>query len=153
VGFPAAIVSVQHLDPKHNSHMAQILGKRTGLQVTEAREGARLAPGLVFIAPPDRHLLVNPDETLSLSQTKTVHFVRPAADLLFESVAGSFKTRAIAGVKAIKKTGGTVIVQDKDTSEFFGMPSAAIATGCADYILPLNEISRHLITLVTGVGR
>ena len=164
VDFPAAIVIVQHLDPKHNSQMAHILGKRTSLRVQEAKEGDRLHPGLVFIAPPDHHLLVNPDETLSLSHTELVHFVRPSADLLFESVAGSYKTKAIAvvltgtgfdggmGVRAIKKMGGTVIVQNEATSEFFGMPSAAIATGCADYILPLKDISGELITLVTGAG-
>jgi two-component system chemotaxis response regulator CheB len=164
VDFPAGIVIVQHLDPKHASQMAHILGKRTSLAVREAREGDRLCPGRVYIAPPDRHLLVNPDETLSLTETALVHFVRPSADLLFESVAGSFKTKAIAvvltgtgydggtGVKAIKKMGGKVIVQDEATSQFFGMPSVAIATGCADYILPLNEISRELMTLVTGAS-
>jgi two-component system, chemotaxis family, protein-glutamate methylesterase/glutaminase len=163
VDFPAAIVIVQHLAPKHSSQMAHILGRRTSLQVSEAREGDRLHSGLVFIAPPDQHLLVNSDQTLSLSRTEHVHFVRPSADRLFQSVASIFTTKAIAvvltgtgydgrtGVEAIKKEGGTVIVQDEATSEFFGMPSAAIATGCADYILPLNEISGELLTLVTGV--
>ena len=98
--------------------------------------------------------------TLSLSQTELVHFVRPSADLLFESVAATSKQRAIAvvltgtgvdgnmGVRAIKKMGGTVIVQDEQTSEFFGMPFAAIQTGCADFILPLDEIPKALLTLV-----
>lgn len=165
VDFPAAIVIVQHLDPKHDSQMAHILGRRTSLQVKEARDGDHLAPGLVYVAPPDWHLLVNPDGTLSLSHMDPVHFVRPSADRLFESAAGSFKAKAIAvvltgtgfdggmGVRAIKGMGGTVIVQDEATSDFFGMPSAAIATGCADYILPLDKISGELMTLVTGVSR
>jgi two-component system, chemotaxis family, protein-glutamate methylesterase/glutaminase len=164
-GFPAAIVVVQHLDPKHRSMMADILSRRTNLEVVEAKEGDQLRRCKVYIAPPDRHLLVNEDETLSLSQTKLVHFVRPSADLLFESVAASYKTKAIAvvltgsgsdggtGVRAIKKMGGKVIVQNQDTSDFFGMPSTAIATGCADYILPLEEISSELLRLVTGVNR
>ena len=116
--------------------------------------------GRVFIAPPNRHLLVNSDATISLSQSELVHFVRPSADLLFESVAASYKDRAIAvvltgsgsdgsmGVRAIKKMGGTVIVQDEKTSEFFGMPGAAIQTGSVDFILPLAEISPALVTLV-----
>jgi two-component system chemotaxis response regulator CheB len=116
--FPAAIVVVQHLDPRHRSLMASILSRHTALTVQEAREGDRLRPGMVFIAPPNRHLLVNPDGSLSLSQSELVHFVRPSADLLFESVAASFKERAIAvvltgtgsdgamGVQAIKKMGG-----------------------------------------------
>ena len=163
--FPLAIVIVQHLDPNHRSLMASILNRRTKLDVVEAREGDLLQRSTVYMAPPDRHLLVNSDETLSLSQTELVHFVRPSADLLFESVAASYKTKAIAvvltgsgsdggmGVRAIKKMGGKVIVQDEATSDFFGMPATAIATGCADYILPLNEIAAKIVSLVSGVSR
>lgn len=158
--FPVIIVVVQHLDPRHRSLMAEILSRRTALQVKQAEEGDRLRPAMVFIAPPNRHLLVNPDGTISLSQSELVHFVRPSADLLFESVAARYKDRAIAvvltgtgsdgnmGVRAIKKMGGTVIVQDENTSEFFGMPGAAIQTGTADFILPLDEIASALVTLV-----
>jgi two-component system, chemotaxis family, protein-glutamate methylesterase/glutaminase len=160
--FPVALVVVQHLDPRHRSLMAEILGKRTSLLVKEAREGDALEPGRALIAPPNRHLLVNPDRTVSLSQSELVHFVRPSADLLFESTATAYKERAIAvvlsgsgrdgamGVKAIKKMGGTVIVQDEETSQFFGMPDAARQTGMADFILPLPEIAPALRTLVTG---
>src|SRR5262245_49597542 len=96
--FPAALVVVQHLDPRHRSLMADILSRRTALQVKEAAEGDHLAPGTAYIAPPNRHLLVNPDGTLSLSQSEMVHFVRPSADLMFESAAASFRERAIAVV-------------------------------------------------------
>ena len=159
--FLAAIVVVQHLDPRHRSLMADILSRRTTLKVKEAQEGAQLKPGTAYIAPANRHLLVNPDGTLSLSQSELVHFVRPSADLLFESVAASYKDRAIAvvlsgtgsdgsmGVKAIKKMGGTVIVQDEKSSEFFGMPGAALQTGSVDFILPLDEIPSALQTLVS----
>ena len=159
--FPAAIVVVQHLDPRHRSLMAEILRRRTSLKVEQATEGRQLQPATVFIAPPDRHLLVNPDGTLSLTQSELVHFVRPSADLLFESVAASYKERAIAvvltgsgsdgsmGVGAIKKMGGTVIAQDDKTAEFSGMPGAAIQTGHVDFILALAEIPSALVTLVT----
>jgi two-component system chemotaxis response regulator CheB len=159
--FLAAIVVVQHLDPRHRSLMADILSRRTALHVEEAKEGVRLNPGTAYIAPPNRHLLVNPDGTLSLSQSELVHFVRPSADLLFESVAASYKERSIAvvlsgtgtdgsmGVKAIKKMGGTVIVQDEKTSQFFGMPGAAMQTGCVDFVIPLQEIPSALITLIS----
>ena len=70
--FPAAIVIVQHLDPRHRSLMAGILSHHTQLAVKEAEEGDRLAPGHVYLAPPNRHLLVNPDRTLSLSQSYSV---------------------------------------------------------------------------------
>jgi two-component system, chemotaxis family, protein-glutamate methylesterase/glutaminase len=158
--FPGAIVVVQHLDPRHRSLMAEILGRRVSLPVKQAEERDHLSPSTVYIAPPNRHLLVNPDGSLSLTASELVHFVRPSADLLFESVAASHKERAIAvvltgtgsdgamGVKAIKKMGGTVIVQDEQTAEFFGMPGAAIQTGCADFVLPLREIASALVTLV-----
>ena len=161
--FSAAIVVVQHLDPRHRSLMAEILAKRTVLPVKQAQEGDPVVPGAALIAPPNRHLLVNPDGTVSLSQSELVHFVRPSADLLFESTAASYKDRAIAvvlsgtggdgsmGVRAIKKMGGTVIVQDEKTSEFYGMPGAAMQTGSADFVLPLDEIAPALVTLV-GAG-
>jgi two-component system, chemotaxis family, protein-glutamate methylesterase/glutaminase len=161
VDFPAGIVVVQHLDPRHRSLMADILSRRTALRVKEAQEGARVSPGTAYIAPANRHLLVNPDGTVSLSQSELVHFLRPSADLLFESVAASYKERAIAvvlsgtgsdgamGVRAIKKMGGTVIVQDEKSSEFFGMPGAATQTGCVDFVLPLDEIPSALVTLIS----
>ena len=162
--LPAAIVIVQHLDPRHRSLMANILSRRTSLQVKQAEEGDSLSPATVYIAPPHRHLLVNPDGTLSLSQSELVHFVRPSADLLFESVAASYRHYAIAvvltgtgsdgamGVQAIKKMGGTVICQDEESAEFFGMPGAAIQTGDVDFILSLDEISSALVTLVMKGG-
>ena len=160
--FPAAIAIVQHLAPEHPSFMAEILSRRTNITVKQAQEGDCLTPGTAYVAPPDRHLLVNGDGTLSLSQSKLVHFLRPSADLLFESVAATYKDKAIAlvltgtgsdgamGVEAIKKMGGTVIVQDVKTAEFSGMPSAAIQTGNVDFILPLDEISSALVGLVMG---
>ncbi|MEH1839523.1 MAG: chemotaxis protein CheB [Nostoc sp.] len=160
--FTAAIAIVQHLDPKHPSLMAEILNRHTALSVKQAQEGDCLTPGTTYIAPPNRHLLVNGDGTLSLSQSESVHFLRPSADLLFESVAATYKNRAISlvltgtgrdgamGVKAIKKMGGIVIVQDIKTAEFSGMPSTAIQTGNVDFILPLDKISSTLVTLVMG---
>jgi two-component system chemotaxis response regulator CheB len=121
-----------------------------------------LRPDHVFLAPPDEHLLVNRDGTVTLTHTELVNFVRPSADLLFESVAASYGERAIAvvltgtghdgslGVTAIKQRGGTVIAQDESSSEFFGMPSAAIRTGAVDFVLPLEQIPLALITLLAG---
>jgi two-component system chemotaxis response regulator CheB len=164
VDFPASLLVVQHLDPRHRSLMASILARRTPLSVQQAQQGDRLTAGTVYVAPPDNHLLLNPDRSLSLTRTEMVHFVRPSADLLFESVAASVRERAIAvvltgsgsdgtmGVRAIKKMGGTVIAQDEATSEFAGMPRAAIDTGAVDFVLPLKEIAPALVTLVTTGG-
>ena len=160
--FPAAIAIVQHLDPRHPSLMVDILSRRTTLNVKQGHEGDKVVAGTVYIAPPNNHLLVNSDGTISLTKSELVHFLRPSADLLFESVAASYKDRAIAvvltgtgsdgamGVEAINKMGGTVIVQDEKNAEFPGMPSAAIKTGKVDFILPLKDISSALTTLVTS---
>src|SRR5262249_19427658 len=158
--FSASVLVVQHLDPRHRSLMASILSRRTALKVKEAENGEHIAFGTVYVAPPNRHLLVTPGGSISLSESELVHFVRPSADLLFESVAACYKERAICvvltgtgsdgsmGVQAIKKMGGTVIVQDEKSSEFFGMPSAALQTGSVDFVLPLDEIAPALVTLV-----
>lgn len=158
--FPVAITIVQHLDPLHHSLLVPILSRRTKLIVKQAKAGEQLQSGTVYIAPPDWHLLVNPDGAIALTQTERVNFTRPAADLLFESVANSFKQRAIAvvltgmgrdgaaGIKKVKQMGGTTIAQDKNTAEFRSMPNAAIQTQAVDLILPLNQIPLTLVNLV-----
>jgi len=160
---PAAFLVLQHLDAKRPSLLPAILDRRTALRTREAADGDRLEPGTVFVAPAGHHLLVNPGGSLSLSHAELVHFVRPSADLLFESVAASFRDRVVAvvlsgsgvdgaaGAVAVKKTGGTVFVQDEATSDFFGMPGAAIAAGAADRVLPLEEIGPAVVAHVTPV--
>jgi len=158
----AAILIVQHLDPARPSHLADILGRRTPLPVKQAAGKDRLHTGAVFIAPPGAHLLVDPEGTISLSHQPPVHFVRPAADRLFESIAGSFGSRAVAvvltgtghdgatGAQEVKRAGGRVIVQDESTSEFFGMPRSAIDAGQVDLVLPLDKIAPALVALCGG---
>ena len=161
----AAIVIVQHLDPGQRSMMPEILSRRTPLKVKEAEAKEWIQNGTVYIAPPDYHLLVNWDGSLSLNQSAKVNFLRPSADVLFQSVAASYRTRAIAvvltgtgndgalGVKAIKKRGGRVIAQDETTSESFGMPQSAIQTGVVDWILPLEKIAPTLQEWLQGIYR
>jgi two-component system chemotaxis response regulator CheB len=163
--LPAAVLVVQHLDPRHRSLMADLLSRRTDLVARQAKEGERIEPGTVLIAPPDRHMLATEDHRISLTRSALVHYVRPSADLLFESVAGSYRDRAIAvvltgtgsdgaqGVRAVKATGGTAIVQDPKTAAFGGMPDAAVRTGVVDFVLPLDEIASALVRLVCGEDR
>lgn len=160
LNFPAAIAIVQHISANYSSIMADTLSRRTQLQVKQADPKDILRPGTVYIAPAGQHLLVNSDNTLCLFRSELVHYLRPSADLLFESVAASFKQRAIAvvltgmgsddamGVGAIKQMGGKVIAQ-RTTAEFFAMPEAAINTDDVDLVVPLNEIALKLIDLVT----
>ncbi len=160
VGFPVPVVVVQHLDRRHETIIAEVLGRRTKMPVTLAHEGARAEAGTIYIAPPNRHLLVGADGVLTLSSSELVHFVRPSADLLFESVAGAYGPRAIAcvltgtgsdgamGVSAVKSRGGTVIAEDPQLAEFRGMPEAAVASGAVDFVLPLDEIAAVIRGLV-----
>lgn len=160
--FPATILVVQHLSPNYVSHLAEILARKAQLPVKPAENGEKSRPGTIYVAPPDQHLLISADRTLSLTQTELVHFLRPSADVLFKSIAAAYGKRAIAvvltgtgtdgamGVKAIHQTGGKVIVQDPQTAEFNAMPKNAIATGSVDFILPLLEIAEKLIFLVTN---
>lgn len=161
--FPVPIVLVKHLAAEYRSYLAEILGRTTSLTVKQAEDGEEIHRGAIYIAAPNYHLVVKRG-SLALTQTAKIHFSRPSADVLFQSVAESYKERSLAvvltggdsdgaqGVQAIKKMGGVVIAQDRETSKVFGMPAAAIATGCVDYILPLNEIAGAIANLVMTGG-
>ncbi len=160
--FPAAIVIVMHVAPDHKSLLAEILKCRTHLQVAQAHMGDVLVPSKVFVAPPNHHLYVVKGNQLELSSptAEKIHFSRPSAEPLFASVAEVYGKNAIAvvltggdgdgssGVQVIKDKGGTVIAQDRPTSENFSMPETSIRTGDVDYILPLDKIAPMLIALV-----
>jgi len=158
--FPAILV-VQHLDPTHESHMAELLSRRTSIHVKQAEHGEPILPGSVYIAPPDEHLLVGPG-TIQLAHSQLVHFSRPSIDLMFESVAGMYGSRSIGvilsgsnrdgavGMRTIKEAGGTTIAQEPATANFATMPQAAISTGCVDFVVPIGEIGNLLRDLCAG---
>lgn len=160
--FAAPVIVLQHLSPQHHSWLPEILAHRVELPVVQVQGGERLQAGRVYVAPPGLHLLVTPDGLLSLSDLARVRFVRPSADLLFASLAEAWGEGAIAvvltgtgrdgadGVRAIKDHGGTVIAQDEESAEFFGMPGAAFLTGVVDRVLPLERIASALIEMTTG---
>lgn len=159
-GFPVPVLVVQHLDPRHRTVLADVLNRQTDLPVKLAEAGESAQPGTIYIAPPNRHLLAGPGGTLGLSDADPVNFVRPSADLLFESLAGTYGPQALAcvltgsgrdgamGVEAVKARGGTVIAQDPVSAQFKGMPQAAVSTGAVDYVLALEEIGAVLRGLI-----
>ena len=161
--FPGAVVALQHTRPEHTSRLAEILGRRTALQVRPARDGARLEPGLVLVAPPGRHTLVCPDHTIALIGSGQLPPSRPSADLLLTSMALSCRERAVAvvlsgaghdgtaGAAAVKRLGGLVLAQDRATSRDFGMPGSAIAFDeIVDRILALARIGPTLQEMVSA---
>jgi two-component system chemotaxis response regulator CheB len=159
VDFPVPVLIVQHMDPRHRSMLAGLLGRRCRLRVKQATNDEPVHPGTVYIAQPDAHLLVR-EGRLVLTDTKLVHFSRPSIDLLFESVADAYGDRAISvilsgtgmdgadGTRAIKAKGGTTIAQTPASAAHAGMPQAARATGCVDVTLPLEEIGPAIVSLV-----
>lgn len=150
-GFPVPVLVVQHLRRGKPSLLAKILAHHTGLHVWVAVDGVRPAAGSVYVAPPDRHMLLRPNGTLGLADTDPVNFCRPSADVLFRSVADVHGLRSIgvvlsglgrdgaSGLGSILRAGGAAIAQDAG-AEATGMPYAAADIGQADLILPVEEI-------------
>lgn len=162
--FGAAIAVVQHRDPGGRGMLAWVLGRSCPLPVRDAVHGERLCPGVVFLAPSDRHLTAGPGDIFSLDQSEKIHAVRPSAEKLFVSAAENLKSRVIAvvltgaahdgemGVRVVKRMGGTVIAQDEQSSQVFGMPRAAIESGAVDFVLPLASIAAALVGLAQNSG-
>ncbi|MFJ9180143.1 chemotaxis protein CheB [Streptomyces sp. NPDC102360] len=156
----AFVLVVQHLRRSRETRIVPVLSRRTDLRIKLAQDGDDPNLGTVYIAPPDRHLCVGPAKRLALTEEEPVNFARPAADPMFESAAKAYGSRTIAcvltgsdgdgsqGIAAVKKRGGTVIVQDPDTAEFRGMPRSAINTGLVDLVLPLEDIAPAITRLV-----
>jgi two-component system, chemotaxis family, protein-glutamate methylesterase/glutaminase len=161
--LPAAVLVLQHASPGQRSYLSEILGGRTDLAVHQATEGMLLEDGVVCVAPPGVHLLVGSDRHLVLSHLPPLHWCRPSADRLFASLGESYGPLAIAvvltghgvdgaaGAQALRRLGGTVVVQDEATSAFPGMPRAARSAGAVDRVLALGDIAAELESLV-GCG-
>jgi len=150
--FPALVV-IQHLPEGFAGHLARRLDALSRVQVVEAREGAALEPGTAHVAPGGRHLVVRRTEegvALAFDDRPPVWGVRPAADVLFPSLASHFGPRAAGivltgmgrdgavGLRAIGTAGGRTLAQDEGSAIIFGMPRAAAPY--AQKVLPLHEL-------------
>jgi len=159
-GFPAAVVITQHLRRGKRSILARLLAKSCKLQVKEAAGTEPLQPSVVYLAPPDHHLVVE-DNHLNVTEGAPVNFSRPSIDVTFSSVAARCGSRAIGvvlsgggrdgakGLRAIKDAGGTTIVQDPDDARVSMMPLNALAADHVDFMLPISQIGPTLVRLVT----
>lgn len=151
-----AFILVQHLDPTHESMMAELLAYRTSMTVVQATNGMQLERRHLYIIPPGSYLSVS-NGALHLSEPGARHGARLPFDFLLRSLAGEYGERAICvilsgtgadgslGLKAVKEKGGLVIAQDPDEAAFDGMPRNAILTGAVDLVLPLASIPDALI--------
>jgi len=156
--LPAAIMVTQHMPSGFTKSFAGRLNMTSPFKVKEAQSGDQLKQGEVFIAPGNYHLIWDVQDKLALHQGERVHHVRPAFDVMLESlVASSYgviavvltgmgKDGSLATVKLKKqKEFARVIVQEPATSIVRGMPEAVIKTGCQDQVVPLSEISREIV--------
>jgi two-component system, chemotaxis family, protein-glutamate methylesterase/glutaminase len=160
--LPVPILIVQHRGPASDRGLAAMLQDHTALKVLEAEDKAPLAPGTVYIAAPDYHLLVEEPGAIALSTDAPVRSARPSIDVLFETAADAYGPGVLgvlltgasadgaSGLARIKAAGGKAIVQDPATAECATMPAAGIAAAPVDYILPLESIGEYLVTLVEG---
>jgi len=148
--WPAAVAVAFHTGP--GSMLVEVLAPRSRLPVEWATAGAILETRRVYIAPASTHLIINPDGCLALSSAPPIRLFRPSADWLFDSAAASFADRHVAIVlsgmlsdgaftlRDVKRRGGSVLVQDPSTCRYPDMPRAAVATGHADAVLPVDEL-------------
>jgi two-component system chemotaxis response regulator CheB len=158
-GFPTPIVIAQHRSAESGSGaLSRMLSLRSGLDVCEAGDKDAIEPARVYVAPADYHLLVEP-EGFALSTDEMVQHSRPSIDVLFDSAADAYSDQLAAvvltganadgayGLQRVKRRGGVTIVQDPATAEKRDMPAAAIATGAADHVVPLDQIAAKLMEL------
>ena len=159
IHFGIPIIIVQHLSAQSDSHWIHLLNEKSQLNVKEADEKEKITKGYIYIAPPNYHLMIEKDQTFSLTIDERVNFARPSIDVLFESAAEVFKNKLIGivltgsnsdgtnGIIRIKKYGGLAIIQDPTTAESEYMPKSAIAAIIPDHVLSLEKIIELLLKI------
>ena len=151
-----AIVVVQHMPAHFTAALAERLDADSALTVREAENGDRPRPGLVLIAPGDKHLEFDDRGAVVLRDGPLVNGCRPAADVTMQSAARVYGRRTIgvvltgmgrdgtAGALAIRRAEGRTLAQDEESSVIFGMPRSAIEAGAIEEVAPLGEIAARL---------
>ena len=157
--FPYPVILIVHLPSDKKSILAELLNEKCALRVIEATDKEPLSTGSVFLAPPDYHLLVELDKTLSLSSEDPVMYSRPSIDVSFETAAEAFGAGLTAvlltgansdgaqGLSAICNHGGTALIQDPATAVAAIMPESAIKTCPAAKVLTLDQIGCYLLDI------
>lgn len=149
------LVIAQHLSPDHKSFMAQLLGRKAALALSEATDGEVLEQGHVYLVPPQANVIVS-NGALHFVDRAAPHALNLPVDILFESIAAAYKERSVAvvlsgtgsdgrrGAQAIRDAGGYVLAQDPETAQFDGMPTEVIRAGLANAVLPPKQIAAEL---------
>ena len=162
-GSGIAYVVILHMSPEHESKLAEILQSSTAIPVTQVRERIKVEPDHVYVIPPNQNLAMA-DGHLALTHMIGAEERRSPVDLFFRTLAEANEDRGVSvilsgtgangsmGIKRIKEYGGVAFVQDPKEAEYDDMPRNAIATGMADYILPVAEIPAKIISYKDHIG-
>jgi two-component system chemotaxis response regulator CheB len=163
VGLPASApgtVIVQHMPEKFTTSFAERLDAICPVRVKEAENGDHVVPGVVLIAPGNRHMILNRRGATYMVQIKDgprVHYQRPSVDVLFHSVANSAGRNSVGviltgmgadgakGLLALKQKGAATMAQDEASCVVFGMPKEAIRLNAADEIVPLHRMPAAIL--------
>ena len=157
--YSLPIILVQHRSKVSRDLLEEVLQGRCRIQVKQAEEKEKVRSAIVYVAPPDYHLLVEADKTLSLTADAPVRFSRPSIDVLFESAAIAYQDKLIGiiltganndgamGICAIADRGGLTIAQNPQEAAHPSMVQAAIDTMKVNYIWPVSTIRNFLLQL------
>jgi two-component system CheB/CheR fusion protein len=153
-----AFVVIQHLSPHHKSLMAELLSKRTHMQVHRAEDSMQVERNSVYLIPPNRNLRLFHGRLLLSEQDRNTRCINLPIDIFFRSLAEDQGAKAIAivlsgtgsdgssGIRAIKEGLGMVMAQAEESAAFDSMPRSAIATGLVDFVLPPEEMPDQLLS-------
>ncbi|MCJ8339120.1 MAG: chemotaxis protein CheB [Pseudomonadales bacterium] len=157
--FSLPIAIVQHRSADSSGYLAEHLDISAKIKVKDVFDKEPISPGIVYLAPPDYHLLIERGFFFSLSRDDKVNFSRPSIDVLFESAADIYRQACLAiiltgknhdgamGLAKIVATGGTAIVQNPGSAQASEMPIAAIKKVPTASVYTLSQITAYLITL------
>src|SRR5438034_6127576 len=150
-----AFVLVQHLAPKHESMLSELLAKATRMPVVEVTQGMGVQGNHVYVIPPNADMSIS-DSVLHRSPLSPNRGLRMPIDSFFRSLADTYQSRSIGvilsgtasdgtlGLQSIKALGGVTFAQDEESAKYSAMPRNAIAAGIIDFVLPPDEIAREL---------
>ncbi|PZN28546.1 MAG: chemotaxis response regulator protein-glutamate methylesterase, partial [Proteobacteria bacterium] len=164
---PAIVIS-QHIPAAFSKPFAERMNRSSAMAVCEAQDGQYILPGHVYIAPGDRHLIVERDGAryrCRLNDGPPVNRHRPSVDVMFRSVAQNVGPNAIGvlltgmgddgarGLLEMLEAGACTIAQDEASSVVWGMPGAAVRLGAAQHVVPLNLLARELLAMLAERSR
>jgi two-component system, chemotaxis family, protein-glutamate methylesterase/glutaminase len=164
-GLKAAVFAVLHLPRDRPSLLVEVFSRKCALSVCEAEDKEPVAPGTVYFAPANYHLLIDPGPQLALSADELVHHSRPSIDVLFESAAEVYRDRLLgiiltgasedgaAGLEAVHDAGGLTVIQEPQTAQSSLMVLSALQRRSPDLVLSLAQIAELFASLPVRIGR